>query len=413
MAEKTPQTGGSSPGTEIVVHGSEGSGPGVPGGLLLGADVAVGGATQVTRLALRIGQTGWRAGVVIARHLAALPGADRAGRVLETVAHPLADDGREVRARAGSALQRATERLLERFLPDVVDALDVDGLVQRIDIDGLVRRIEIDELVQRIEIDQLVQRIDIDELVQRIDIDALVQRIAIDQLVGRIEIDELVRRIGIDELVQRIEIDQLVQRIEIDELVQRIDIDALVQRIAIDQLVGRIEIDQLVQRIDIDELVQRIDIDALVQRIAIDRLVGRIEIDELVRRIDIDRLVARLDVDAIVERIDVNEVVQRMDIDKVVEETELGTIVSRSTSGFASGALDAARNQTAGVDTLVGRAVNRMLRRSERDLPVGPPLLAGESDAETAESGPSSDAAAGRPDDELTGLDSSGKRRDR
>ena len=188
----------------------------------------------------------------------------------------------------------------------------------------------------------------------------------------------------------------VVDALDIDRLVRRIDIDQLVRRIDIDQLVGRIEIDSLVRRIDIDQLVRRIDIDQLVGRIDIDQLVGRIEIDSLVRRIDIDQLVRRIDVDDIAERIDVNEVVQRVDVDAIVEETELGTIVARSTSGFASQALDSARSQTAGADTRVSRVVNRVLRRKEDEMPVGPALLTGEpADAgsqRTSSAEPSSDA---------------------
>ena len=85
--------------------------------------------------------------------------------------------------------------------------------------------------------------------------------------------------------------------------------------------------------------------------------------DHLIGSVDIDAIVDRIDVDAIVDRVDVNEVVQRVDVDAVVEQTELGTIVARSTSGFASEALDAARTQAVDVDDIVTRVVNRVMRR--------------------------------------------------
>jgi hypothetical protein len=171
----------------------------------------------------------------------------------------------------------------------------------------------------------------------------------------------------------------------------------LLDALDIDDLVGRIDIDRLVRRIEIDDLVGQIDIDALVGRIDIDALVGRIDIDALVGRIDIDALMQRIDLDAVVARIDVNRIAERIDVDAVVEQTELGTIVARSTSGFASEALDTARSQAADVDTRVSRAVNRVLRRKESEMPVGPPLLTGETGTEetASESGteaPSPDA---------------------
>jgi hypothetical protein len=68
--------------------------------------------------------------------------------------------------------------------------------------------------------------------------------------------------------------------------------------------------------------------------------------------------------------------VQRVDVDAVVEQTELGTIVARSTSGFASEALDAARTQAVDVDDIVTRVVNRVMRRRQGDLPLGPGMSA-------------------------------------
>jgi hypothetical protein len=146
-------------------------------------------------------------------------------------------------------------------------------------------------------------------------------------------------------------------------------------------------------------LIDTLDIDALVRRIDIDRLVRRIEIDDLVGRIDIDALMQRIDLDAVVARIDVNRVVERIDVDAVVEQTELGTVVARSTSGFASEALDAARTQAADVDTRVSRVVNRMLGRKESEVPTGPPLLAGETRAEASESR-TEPASADAPEEE-------------
>jgi hypothetical protein len=280
------------PGTEIVPRDGRGLTPGIPSRLLAATDLAVGAGARTTRLALRLGGVVWDAGAAVGQVVSALPGAEGAGRLLSTAARPLVDEGQGVRVRARSGARVRTQRLLEELVPGVLDALDIDRLVQRIDID------------------------------------------------------------------------RLVARIAIDDVVSRIDIDALVRRIDIDQLVRRIEIDDLVKRIEIDDVVSRIDIDALV------------------RRIDVDAVVERIDVGRIAERIDVNEVVQRVDVDAIVEETELGTIVARSTSGFASAAVDAARSQTAVADTRVSRVVNRFLRRRESDLPAGPPLLAGRLGAE-------------------------------
>jgi hypothetical protein len=151
-------------------------------------------------------------------------------------------------------------------------------------------------------------------------------------------------------------------------------VPAIVELIDVDAVVRRIDADAVVAAVDVDALLARTDVNALLRRADVNALLERVDVDAFVAGVDLDALIARVDVDAIAARIDVNTILQRVDVDAVVEQTELGTIVARSTSGFASEALDAARAQTVGADTLVTRIVDRLLRR-RGEAPLGPPLL--------------------------------------
>lgn len=144
----------------------------------------------------------------------------------------------------------------------------------------------------------------------------------------------------------------------------------------------------VVDALDIDGILARVDIDAVVGRIDIDALVARIDLDRVIGGVDVDAIVDRLDLDAIMDRVDVNEVVQRVDMDAIVEQTELGSIVARSTSGIATETLDVARTQAVGVDDVVARVVNRIMRRRATELPAGPERLVGPGDAEPAQPPP-------------------------
>lgn len=157
-------------------------------------------------------------------------------------------------------------------------------------------------------------------------------------------------------------------------VVELIDVEAIVRRIDVDGVVRAIDVDALLARVDVDALLARIDVDELLARADVDALLARVDTDAFLAKVDLDAAIGRIDVGAIAARVDVNAIVQRVDVDAVVEQTELGTIVARSTSGFASEALDAARAQTVGADTLVTRIVERLLRR-RGEAPLGPPLL--------------------------------------
>ncbi|MGN6188045.1 MAG: hypothetical protein ACTHOE_04040 [Conexibacter sp.] len=150
---------------------------------------------------------------------------------------------------------------------------------------------------------------------------------------------------------------------------------------AVPAIVELIDVDAIVRRVDANGVVGAIDVDRLLARTDVNAVLRRVDLDAALAGVDLDALIARVDVDAIAARIDVNAIVERVDVDAVVEQTELGTIVARSTSGFASEALDVARAQTVGVDTLVTRLVDRLLRRRDAG-PLGPPLLVGEEGSE-------------------------------
>jgi hypothetical protein len=140
---------------------------------------------------------------------------------------------------------------------------------------------------------------------------------------------------------------------------------------AMSALPGSSRVEQFAQAVA--ERVVNIVMDA----IDIDALLERIDVDAVVNRVDVDGLIDRVDVEKIVERVDVKKIVDRIDIDALVEQTELGTIIARSTSGVASEVLDVIRAQGVGLDDFFARWANRLLRRSSRDLPLGPPTLVG------------------------------------
>ncbi len=140
--------------------------------------------------------------------------------------------------------------------------------------------------------------------------------------------------------------------------------------------------DQLAQTVAervVSLVVDAIDIDALLARVDMNALLARIDVDQIVSQVDVDGLVGRVDVEKLIERVDVEKLIQRVDIDALVEQTELGTIIARSTSGVASEVLDSVRAQGVGLDDFVARFVNRLLRRSAADWPVGPPAMVGSS----------------------------------
>lgn len=115
-----------------------------------------------------------------------------------------------------------------------------------------------------------------------------------------------------------------------------------------------------------DLVLDHVDVDAILDRIDVNKLLDRIEINDLLDRIDVERLLERVDLQVVLDRVDVRQLVARSGIPDVVAE---------STGQVAGSALDVARRQLVGLDFVVERVVDRLLRRDRGSFPSTPPLL--------------------------------------
>jgi len=101
-------------------------------------------------------------------------------------------------------------------------------------------------------------------------------------------------------------------------------------------------------------------------------MVQQVDVNQMVQQVDVNEVVRKVDVNAVVDRVDMNGIVERIDLDAIVEQTDLGSIIAKSSSGVASGVVDAVRSRTVGVDESIARVVAR-LRRRPYTGPPGPP----------------------------------------
>jgi hypothetical protein len=130
-------------------------------------------------------------------------------------------------------------------------------------------------------------------------------------------------------------------------------------------------------------VVQSIDPEDLVESVDVNALLDRVDVNALLSRVDVDALLDRVDVDALLDRIDVNALLDRADVNAVARRAKIGELVAESTGDVAGSALDTGRRQAVALDTLLARAVDRVLGRDPETLPQGPPALTDTGD-ETA-----------------------------
>lgn len=158
----------------------------------------------------------------------------------------------------------------------------------------------------------------------------------------------------------------VVQSIDPEELLEALDIEAVIDAVDINALLDRVDVNTLLDRVDVNALLDRVDVNTLLDRVDVDALLDRVGVDALLERVTVQALIDRVDVDGLVARVDVNAVARR---------AQIGELVAESTGDVAGSALDLGRRQAVALDTLLARALDRVLGRDSDTLPQGPPAL--------------------------------------
>ncbi len=151
----------------------------------------------------------------------------------------------------------------------------------------------------------------------------------------------------------------------------------------LEQLAQRVAehvLDLVVNALDLNELVAQLDLNAVLDRVDVEALLGRVDLNALLEQVDIEALLGRVDLNALLEQVDLNAVIQRVDVEALVSQTDFGEIIAKSSSGIASGAVDAVRGQTVGLDGAIDRGVWRLVRRNA-PRPEAPALLRGPAES--------------------------------
>jgi uncharacterized RDD family membrane protein YckC len=205
-----------------------------------------------------------------------------------------------------------------------------------------------------------------ERVVDVVDPDIVLEHVDLDAMIGRIDVNRVLDRIDPNRLLDRIDPNRLLDRVDPGSLLDRVDLDRVLGRVDPNLLLDRINLELLLDRVDLDRLLDRVDPNRLLDRVHPDRLLDRLDMNRTLDRVDVDRLVSRVDVDALLRDVDLEALVGR---------SGLPEVVAASTSQMAGSTLDLARRQVAGLDFIVDRLVDRVMRRDPAERPETPPLL--------------------------------------
>jgi len=121
--------------------------------------------------------------------------------------------------------------------------------------------------------------------------------------------------------------------------------------------------ERVLDLVDPDIVLEYVDINALLARIDVNALLDRVEMNELLDRVDVDALLQRADIDALLDQVDLAAAIERAGIPQIVAD---------STSHLGGAALDLFRRPVVGLDEIISRVLNGLVRRDFSKFPAGP-----------------------------------------
>ncbi len=100
-------------------------------------------------------------------------------------------------------LESLSQRVAERVVDLVVQALDVNALVRRVDLNTVLDQVDLNKLLAKVDVSALVDRVDVNEILQRVDVGALLDRVDLNDLAGRLDMDQLIEQTNLGAVIAR------------------------------------------------------------------------------------------------------------------------------------------------------------------------------------------------------------------
>jgi hypothetical protein len=91
-------------------------------------------------------------------------------------------------------MEQLAQAVAERVVAIVMDAIDIDALLERIDVDALISRVDVDGVVDRVDVGKLIDRVDVEKIIERVDVEKIIERVDVDAIMEKTELGSIIAR---------------------------------------------------------------------------------------------------------------------------------------------------------------------------------------------------------------------------
>jgi hypothetical protein len=119
---------------------------------------------------------------------------------------------RSARKRFAEPVESMAQAVARHAIELVVEALDVNSLLDRTDLNRLLDQIDVTRVLDRVDVDRLLAQVDVNRVLDTVDMERLVERVDMQALLNQVDVNEVADRIDVAALLDKTELSAIVAR---------------------------------------------------------------------------------------------------------------------------------------------------------------------------------------------------------
>jgi hypothetical protein len=158
------------------------------------------------------------------------------------------DQSRSARKGVAASAELLAQRLAERVIDIVVQAVDINALLQLVDLNALLERVDVNAPLKQMDLNALLKQVDLNEPLRQVDLNALL---------ARVDVNAPLKQMDVNAPLKQVDLNALLKQVDLNELLEQVDVNAVLDRVDINDVVARIDMERLVEQTDLGAIIAR------------------------------------------------------------------------------------------------------------------------------------------------------------
>ena len=123
------------------------------------------------------------------------------------------DGSRSARKGVGASAELVAQRLAERVIDIVLQAVDINELLELVDLNALLARVDVNAPLKQVDVNAPLKQVDLNALLKQVDLNELLEQVDVNAVLDRVDINDVVARIDMERLVEQTDLGAIIARL--------------------------------------------------------------------------------------------------------------------------------------------------------------------------------------------------------